>query len=87
MNAFLSPLLLAALAMGAAPGRVGRLVGTFLAVQTAGAVFSPLLGGVAGAVDWRLAFIAPAVLALGLAALPCLRRVTRTPSRRACAPR
>jgi MFS family permease len=70
VNAFLSPLLLAALAMGAAPGRVGRLVGTFLAVQTAGAVFSPLLGGAAGAVDWRLAFIAPAILALGLAVLP-----------------
>ncbi len=70
VNAFLSPLLLAALAATATPGRVGRLVGTFVAVQTAGAVIAPLLGGAAGAVDWRLAFIAPAVLALGLAALP-----------------
>jgi MFS family permease len=70
VNAFLSPLLLAALASGAAPGRVGRLVGTFVAVQTAGVVLSPLVGGVAGEVDWRLAFIGPAVLAVGLALLP-----------------
>jgi MFS family permease len=70
VNAFLSPLLLAALASAAPPGRLGRLVGTFLAVQTAGVVLSPLVGGAAGEVDWRLAFIVPAVLAAGLAALP-----------------
>ena len=70
VNAFLSPLLLAALAASAEPGRLGRLVGTFIAVQTAGTVFAPLLGGAAGAIDWRLAFILPALLALGLAALP-----------------
>jgi MFS family permease len=70
VNAFLSPLLLAALASTASPGRLGRLVGTFVAVQTAGVVLSPLVGGAAGAVDWRLAFIVPAVLAAGLAALP-----------------
>jgi MFS family permease len=70
VNAFLSPLLLAALASAAPPGRLGRLVGTFVAVQTAGVVLSPLVGGAAGEVDWRLAFIVPAVLAAGLALLP-----------------
>jgi MFS family permease len=70
VNAFLSPLVLAALASSAPPGRVGRLVGTFVAVQTMGVLLSPLVGGVAGEVDWRLAFIAPAVLAVGLAVLP-----------------
>jgi MFS family permease len=70
VNAFLSPLVLAALAASAPPGRVGRLVGTFVAVQTMGVLLSPLVGGLAGEVDWRLAFIAPAVLAVGLAVLP-----------------
>jgi MFS family permease len=70
VNAFLSPLLLSAVAASAPPGRVGRLVGTFMAVQTAGVVLSPLVGGLAGEVDWRLAFIGPAVLAVGLALLP-----------------
>jgi len=83
VNAFLSPLLLAALASAAPPGRLGRLVGTFVAVQTAGVVLSPLVGGVAGEIDWRLAFIVPATLAVGLAALPMAvgSRATAEPPR------
>jgi MFS family permease len=76
VNAFLSPLLLAALAGSAELGRTGRVVGTFLAVQTAGVVLSPLVGGLAGALEWRLAFIGPALLAVGLAALPLPARAT-----------
>jgi MFS family permease len=78
VNAFLSPLLLAALAASAPVGRVGRLVGTFVAVQTAGVVLAPLVAGIAGEVDWRLAFIGPAVLAVGLAALPLPAAEART---------
>jgi MFS family permease len=38
-NAFLTPLLLAGLADAAPPGRIGRSVGTFAAVQTAAIAF------------------------------------------------
>jgi MFS family permease len=69
-NAFLSPLLLAALAESSPAGSVGRSVGTFAAVQTAAMVASPLVGGLAGEITWRLAFVAPALAALVLAALP-----------------
>jgi MFS family permease len=69
-NAFLTPLLLAALAASSEEGVVGRTVGTFAAVQTMALVASPLIGGLAGEISWRLAFLAPAVAALGLAALP-----------------
>ena len=51
-------------------GAVGRTVGTFAAVQTTALVASPLIGGLAGEISWRLAFLAPAVAALALAALP-----------------
>ena len=69
-NAFLTPLLLAAVAASSPPGTVGRTVGTFAAVQTAAIVASPLIGGLLGEISWRLAFLAPAVAALVLAALP-----------------
>jgi MFS family permease len=69
-NAFLTPLLLAAVAGSSPAGTVGRTVGTFAAVQTAAIVVSPLIGGLAGEISWRLAFLAPALAALVLAALP-----------------
>jgi MFS family permease len=69
-NAFLTPLLLAAVAASSPEGTVGRAVGTFAAVQTTALVASPLIGGLAGEISWRLAFLAPAVAALALAALP-----------------
>jgi MFS family permease len=69
-NAFLTPLLLAAVAASSPEGTVGRTVGTFAAVQTTALVAAPLIGGLAGELSWRLAFLAPAVAALGLAALP-----------------
>ena len=69
-NAFTTPLLLAALAETTAAATLGRTMGTFAAVQTLGIVSAPLCGGLAGAIDERLAFIVPAAVALGLAAIP-----------------
>src|SRR5262245_44028656 len=69
-NAFLTPLLLAGLAEEVPPRQIGRAVGTFAAVQTAAVALAPLCGGVLGAVDWRLAFFVPALVAVGLAFLP-----------------
>jgi MFS family permease len=69
-NAFLTPLLLAGLAEITPVERLGRTIGTFAAIQTAAVATSPLCGGVAGALDWRIAFIAPAAVALALTAFP-----------------
>jgi MFS family permease len=69
-NAFTTPLLLAALAETTAAVTLGRAMGTFAAVQTAGVVSAPLIGGLAGAVDERLAFLVPAAVALALATVP-----------------
>jgi MFS family permease len=72
-NAFTSPLLLAVLAESSASERLGRSMGTFAAVQTAGMVMAPLCGGLIGAIDPRLAFAVPGLAALGLAAAPLPR--------------
>jgi MFS family permease len=69
-NAFLTPILLAGLAEIVPPGRLGRSMGTFAAVQTAAIMLAPLCGGLAALIDWRIAFYAPAVVAVALAALP-----------------
>jgi MFS family permease len=66
-NAFLSPILLAALSEVVAPEVLGRTVGTFAAWQTAGFTFAPAIGGALGEVSWRLAFAAVTVAALVLA--------------------
>jgi MFS family permease len=78
-NAFTSPLLLAALAEASTSERLGRSMGTFASVQTAGMVMAPLCGGLIGALDPRLAFAVPGVAALVLAAapLPAAARATR----------
>lgn len=66
-NAFLSPILLAALSEVAAPEVLGRSVGTFAAAQTAGLTLAPVLGGALGEISWRLAFVLVAVAAAALA--------------------
>ncbi|HWB55758.1 MAG TPA: MFS transporter [Gaiellaceae bacterium] len=66
-NAFLSPILLAALAEVVAPEILGRSVGTFAAAQTAGLTLAPVLGGALGEISWRLAFVLVAVVAAVLA--------------------
>ena len=68
-NAFLSPILLAALSEVVAPAVLGRTVGTFAAAQTAGLTFAPVLGGVLGEINWRFAFVLVAVVS-GILALP-----------------
>ena len=69
-NAFVTPLLLAALAEETPVESLGRSMGTFAAVQTAGVVSAPLCGGLAGALDYRLAFLVPAGVAVALALVP-----------------
>jgi MFS family permease len=66
-NAFLTPVLIALVVAASPPGRQGRALGGYAAAQAAGQAFSPLAGGLAAAVDWRLAFYASAVAALLLA--------------------
>jgi MFS family permease len=66
-NAFLSPILLAALSEVVAPAVLGRTVGTFAAAQTAGLTLAPVLGGLLGEVSWRLAFVLVTVVAVVLA--------------------
>jgi MFS family permease len=66
-NAFLSPILLAALSEVAAPEVLGRTVGTFAAWQTAGFTLAPALGGALGEVSWRVAFGVVTIAALALA--------------------
>ncbi len=68
-NAFLSPILLAALSEVVAPAVLGRTVGTFAAAQTAGLTFAPILGGVLGEISWRLGFVLVAIVS-GILALP-----------------
>ena len=69
-NAFTSPLLLAALAESIGEERLGRSMGTFAAVQTAGMVMAPLCGGLLGAIEPRLAFAVPGLAAIFLAVAP-----------------
>jgi MFS family permease len=66
-NAFLSPILLAALSEVVAPEVLGRSVGTFAAWQTAGLTLAPALGGALGEVSWRLAFVLVGTVAFVLA--------------------
>ncbi|HWH95947.1 MAG TPA: MFS transporter, partial [Baekduia sp.] len=79
-NAFTTPLVLAALADATEERDLGRAMGTFAAVQTAGVVGAPLVGGLAGALDYRLAFVAAAIVAVGLVGIgtPRRRRATAT---------
>ncbi|MGF7120744.1 MFS transporter [Rhodococcus sp. TAF43] len=71
-NAFTTPLLLATLAAMTPQNRLGRALGAFGALQAAGQTSAPLIGGLAAEANWRLAFLAIAVVAglLGALGLP-----------------
>jgi MFS family permease len=69
-NAFTTPLLVAALYDAVARERLGRSLGRFGGMQAAGMAFAPLAGGLAGALDWRLGFVAIAAVAGALALVP-----------------
>jgi MFS family permease len=76
-NAFTTPLLLSAVAEATPEAELGRAMGTFASVQTAGVVSAPLVGGLAGALEYRLAFVVPAAVALLLAVAPLPRAAGR----------
>lgn len=84
-NAFLSPILLAALSEVVAPAVLGRTVGTFAAAQTSGLMLAPIVGGLLGEVSWRLGFVLVAAvsgaLALPRQALGAAERQTGTGTR------
>ena len=44
-------------------------MGTFAAAQTAGLTFAPILGGVLGEINWRLAFVLVAVVSVFVLAM------------------
>jgi MFS family permease len=69
-NAFTTPLLLAGLADAVPPHQRGRAVGTFAGIQAGGLFLAPLLGGLAAEISWRLAFIVPALVSIGLMMVP-----------------
>ncbi|GAA4535544.1 MFS transporter [Pseudonocardia xishanensis] len=69
-NAFTTPLLVAAITDLVPRARLGRALGLFAGLQAAGQAASPLVSGPSAALDWRLAFAFPAVVALLLAVLP-----------------
>src|SRR4051794_35566817 len=76
-NAFTTPLLLAAVAEATADAELGRAMGTFAAVQTAGIVSAPLIGGLARAIDYPPAFVGPPLVAPPLAVMPLPRGAER----------
>jgi MFS family permease len=63
-NAFITPLLIAGLADITPDHQLGRRVGIYTSFQAAGGGLAPFAGGLAAAVDWRLAFIGTAVAAV-----------------------
>lgn len=81
-NAFLSPLLLAALTDVVPAEVLGRAVGTFFAVQTAGFTVGPAYSGLVGEASWRIVYASVALLGLPLAlSSVAVRSVASTPRR------
>ncbi|WP_226357923.1 MULTISPECIES: MFS transporter [unclassified Pseudonocardia] len=69
-NAFTTPLLVAAITDLVPRAGLGRALGFFAGMQAAGQAASPLVSGPSAALDWRLAFVFPAVVAVVLAVFP-----------------
>jgi ACDE family multidrug resistance protein len=69
-NSFVTPLLIAGLTEVIDPSRLGRAIGVYSSFQAAGAALAPLAGGLAATVDWRLVFVAVAIVSLLLATRP-----------------
>ncbi|WP_329793056.1 MFS transporter [Lentzea sp. DG1S-22] len=68
-NSFTTPVLLAVIAASTPKEKLGRALGLFGAMQAAGQTSAPLVGGLAAEIDWRLAFVVIAVVAVALAVL------------------
>ena len=78
-NAFMTPLLIAALTDAAPKDRVGRTIGTYASFQAIGGVLGMLFGGIAADVGWRWAFVIVAIAALALSVkLPKVPMVSRS---------
>ncbi len=69
-NAFVTPLLIAGLAEVIHPDRLGKAVGIYSGFQAIGGAVAPFVSGLAALVNWRLAFVAIGIVALGLALRP-----------------
>jgi MFS family permease len=69
-NAFTTPVLVASISDLVPEHRLGRALGRYGSMQSAGVAFAPFVGGLAAAVQWRLAFVASVLAAGALAALP-----------------
>lgn len=69
-NAFTTPVLVAAITDLVPGHRLGRSLGLFGSMQATGQAMAPLAGGLAAAIDWRLAFVAITVAALALSLMP-----------------
>lgn len=63
-NAFFTPLLIAGLADITPGAQLGRRVGVYTSFQAAGGGIAPFAGGLAAAVDWRLAYWCTAIAAV-----------------------
>lgn len=69
-NAFTTPILVAAISDLVTGPQLGRALGLYGSLQAAGQAFAPLIGGLAGAVNWRGAFLASLLAAGALALVP-----------------
>lgn len=68
-NSFTTPVLLAVIAASTPKEKLGRALGLFGSTQATGQTSAPLVGGLTAEIDWRLAFVVIAVVAVGLAVL------------------
>lgn len=67
-NAFTTPVIMATLGDVVPAPRLGRALGTFTTVNTAGLLLAPLLGGVFAETNWRLVFVLLTAVCTALAA-------------------
>jgi MFS family permease len=70
LNAFFTPILLAALADATPPERLGEAVGVYAGFQSFGSLLAPLTGGLAADVNWRLAFVLVGIVSFVLSWFP-----------------
>ncbi|MFV0523590.1 MAG: MFS transporter [Acidimicrobiales bacterium] len=69
-NAFTTPLLLAGLTDLTPGDRLGRAMGIYASFQALGGALAPFVGGLIAQVDWRLAFLLIALVAVTLSFRP-----------------
>ncbi|MCP3938560.1 MAG: MFS transporter [Actinomycetia bacterium] len=81
LNAFFTPLLVAALAETTPSELLGRAVGFYSSFQAVGTAAAPLVGGLAADAEWRSAFVVAAAVALSIAifAPPEAGRIATSP--------